>query len=317
MHARTTLSLCSIVGRIIAPLFVLLSSSLVAQPLKLISWNLESGESDINWVANKIKNTDGVELWGLCEVPSSARSKLEEAAEDGEEADFGSAFGTTGGEDRMMAIYSNDRFESLGVQELHDMNLGGNVRAPLVVRLRDRASSQEFFFVVNHLYRGNAQRRHQQATMLNTWAKQQSIPVVTVGDFNFDWEVVGGETKHDKGYDNLTANGVFRWVRPASLVRTQFGSNYTSVLDFVFLSDKAAAWTAESTILVEPGDEPDDNVKSDHRPVSATIAFAGTVAPPPPPPAGDQAQKQREIRERLDKIEQLVREIRDRLPPAP
>jgi hypothetical protein len=46
-------------------------------------------------------------------------------------------------------------------------------RSPLVVKLKHNGTGKEFFFMVNHLYRGNGidPRRPDQATVLNQWAK--------------------------------------------------------------------------------------------------------------------------------------------------
>ena len=81
----------------------------------------------------------------------------------------------------------------------------------------------------------------------------------------------------------MTANGVFSWVRPDTLVLTQCSANnsgtcqFNSVLDFVFVSGTAQNWQAESVIIVEPGDFPDDATTPDHRPVSGTF---NTATPP-------------------------------------
>jgi hypothetical protein len=72
----------------------------------------------------------------------------------------------------------------------------------------------------------------------------------------------------------MTADGWWKWVRPVSLTTTQCSGwpcRYNSVLDFVFTAGPAQKWRAESAIVVEPGDFPADNTKSDHRPVRATF----------------------------------------------
>jgi hypothetical protein len=105
------------------------------------------------------------------------------------------------------------------------------------------------------------------------------LPVIAVGDYNFDWNVQTGEKDHDLGYDLLTDGGAFDWVRPDSLVATQCSVNFSglpdcrfdSVLDFVFVSGQSRHWPATSEISVQPGDFPDDSLTSDHRPVTATF----------------------------------------------
>ena len=152
-----------------------------------------------------------------------------------------------------------------------------------MLHLHDKPTGAEFLFMVNHLYRSKDDERHRQAQLLNAWAQTQTLPVIAVGDYNFDWDADAGAADHDLGYDLLTAGGVWAWVEPATLVPTQCGEawpcSYDDVLDFVFVAGAARAWPAQSEIVVTPGDFPDDAVKSDHRPVVATFAIDGGTLP--------------------------------------
>ena len=152
--------------------------------------------------------------------------------------------------------------------------------------------------MVNHLYRSKADRRHEQTDLLNDWASNQELPVIAVGDYNFDWSVTDGDLNHDKGYDNLTANNVFQWVRPETLHKTH-DSHFNSVLDFVFVSDDAKNWAVSSTILVEPNDFPDTNKTSDHRPVRARFNLA----------QGEIVTKQ-DILDRIGDLEKNIEELK-------
>ena len=97
-----------------------------------------------------------------------------------------------------------------------------------------------------------------------------------MGDYNFDWEVGNGDAGVDRlrddGFDLMTADGVFSWVRPGRLFETQ-DSNFDSVLDFVFVAGNTWTWQAESSIIVRPGDFPETNQTSDHRPVRADFTI--------------------------------------------
>jgi uncharacterized protein YraI len=195
---------------------------------------------------------------------------LEQAAAVGEAADYGSVLGESGGGDRLLALYDATRFTLINSWEEEPINTTGNTRAALVLHLRETTSAQEFLFMVNHLYRSRDEERHKQAELLNRWAARQTLPVLAVGDYNFDWAIAG--SGHDRGYDLLTANNHFAWVRPDTLVTTQCSGwpcQYNSVLDFVFTAGAAQSWRAEVEIVVVPGDFPDDNTTSDHRPVLA------------------------------------------------
>jgi endonuclease/exonuclease/phosphatase family metal-dependent hydrolase len=267
-------------------LFLALSANSTASfqsTITVISWNVESGDSNPTAIAQQIKNINGCDIWGFSEVDASTMpGPFEAAAEDGENADFQRILGTTGAGDRLMIVYDADRFEKLGQEELQNINVSGTVRASLVGRFRDRQSTKEFLFMVNHLYRGSEAGRHEQAKLLNQWAKTQTLPVINVGDFNFDWAVDNGDTVHDGGYDFLTQDGVFKWVRPAMLKGTQCSegvANPRSVLDFVFVSGIARLWPATSEILTTANDCPDSgNQTSDHRMLKAVFTLTG--APP-------------------------------------
>ena len=79
-----------------------------------------------------------------------------------------------------------------------------------------------------------------------------------------------GDSHHGEGFDEMTANDVFRWVRPESLIRTQC-SNYNSVLDFIFVRSGTKNWGATSEIIeMADGycrDYRTNTKDSDHRPV--------------------------------------------------
>jgi hypothetical protein len=250
-----------------------------AQTLTVVSWNVESGGSDDQNIRLRIGSFQGVDLWGLSEVFSPASATIFEAgAEDGEDANFEKIVGSTGDRDRLAIIFNAERFRLLGSQELTHINQG-NHRAPLVAQLQEISSGKNFFFMVNHLARGNADLRRRQATQLNEWVRTQTIPVIAVGDYNFDWEVNGGDQNHDVGYDNMTNANAWTWVRPTTLIKSQCSPNFDSVLDFIFVNPVAQTWSGTSRILVEPNDCDPSPLTSDHRPVIGTFNMGGTIHP--------------------------------------
>ena len=253
-------------------------TAFAAEDITVIGWNAESGDANPAVVAARIAEIDGCDIWGICEVQNSSwASAFEDAAEVDENADFKAILGSTGGADRMLIIYDSDRFDRLDDFELHRINLGGRVRAPLVAHFRIIGTDAEFLFMVNHLYRSRDFRRHEQARLLNLWASQQTLPIIAVGDYNFDWSVAVGEKVHDEGYDEMIKDGHFTWIRPSKLKKTQASPNYNSVLDFVFLGGDSWTWKAQSAILkrdaTDTNDDsfPDDGQTSDHRPARAKI----------------------------------------------
>lgn len=285
-----------------ALLILACSAAASAQQLTVVSWNVESGGSDDQVVRSRIARFRGVDLWGLSEVagPASAAA-FELGAEDGEGADFQRVVGATGGGDRLAIIFNANRFRLIRPQELTHINQG-NHRAPLVAELEERATNTRFLFMVNHLARGNNALRHRQAQQLNEWVRTQTLPVIAVGDYNFDWEVRGGDTNHDRGYDNMTAGGSWAWVRPATLVKSQCSPQFDSVLDFVFVNAAAQGWAGTSEILVEQNDCDPSPETSDHRPVVARFNAAGVV--------GGRPTKE-EILRRIEEMERQLRQLKE------
>lgn len=243
------------------------------------AWNLESGDSDENFLAQQIIQWRGVDVWGFSEVRDervleTIGSSLNTARPD---AAFMGVLGTTGGrdQDRLGIIFSSKIFECKGAWELHALNLGGTLRAPLVAQLKEAATGREFLFVANHLYRGKSgeePRRDEQARLLREWAKSQALPVIMVGDYNFDCQV-DGAGQCNNAYRVLTEGGFLRWAKPENPMRTQCNRRYNAILDFVFVSRDATGWVRGSRILAPEKTACDDNAsRSDHRPILVDFA---------------------------------------------
>ncbi len=66
---------------------------------------------------------------------------FEVATEDGENADFIQVLGTTGGADKLLIIFDSDKFDLVNSEELHNINVSGTVRAPLVARLKVKSTN--------------------------------------------------------------------------------------------------------------------------------------------------------------------------------
>jgi len=134
------------------------------------------------------------------------------------------------------------------------------------------------------------------------------LPVVAVGDYNFDWSVENGDQDHDQGYDNMIKNGIFTWVRPATLIRSQCSETFDSVLDFVFTSTSALGWQKTSEIVTAANDCPDNNTTPDHRPVRAVLNM---IAVPEPTVVTKEQLLQRitEIEAELARLKDLVRRL--------
>ncbi|MEO1263849.1 MAG: endonuclease/exonuclease/phosphatase family protein [Bacteroidota bacterium] len=286
------------------------STGLSQQTINVISWNLESGDADVNVYGSRVADMQNIDIWGLSEVHNAnLLDRFELFAEEGENANYESILSATGGGDRLAIVYDADRFTLLDQMELDNINIGGGVRSPLVVQLLENDSGIQFFFMVNHLYRSRADRRHQQSRLLNEWVEQQTLPVIAVGDYNYDWDVNDGDEDHDLGYDLITAGELVTWVRPQMLTNTQCsatnngGCRFNSVLDFVFVGNFPSNWEASSTIIVVPGDFPDNRDTPDHRPVLGTFEI-------PAPGGGSTEELRAQMLAKITNMENELAELR-------
>ncbi len=246
--------------------------------LTVVAFNVESGSSDPGVIAQKHVAPHPADIWGFSEVESNEwMTTFRQALPSGWGSDYRWLLGRSGGKDRLGILYNARRLTYLRHEELAQINLGGSLRAPLVAEFAFQPTGQRFLFVVNHLYRGDektAERRHQQAQLLNEWARTQNLPIIAVGDYNFDWDIGSQGKKRDAGFDLLTQNEVLRWVQPRALIPTHCSAEFNSVLDFVFVGGEAKNWPAASTILHPEAEyclDTNRKTYSDHRPVRAVF----------------------------------------------
>lgn len=235
--------------------------------------NVEGQDSEAATVGEVVvAPVRGEALWALQEVPNTAyvRDLAAIAADDG--GSFAYEVGTTGGFIKLALMWDEAQLDLLESWEIHTLNIGDTGRAPLVGHFRVVEDGSELLVVVNHLWRTEDRYRHEQATGLNAWALEQELPAITLGDFNFDWELEGDG--RDQGYDLLTANNVWEWVVPDELIMTQCNFSYVSILDFVFTTGEATDWAVRAEILNPQHSYcRDDETRTDHRAVTADFAI--------------------------------------------
>ena len=165
--------------------------------------------------------------------------------------------------------------------------------------------------MVNHLARANTALRHRQAGLLRRWAETQTLPVIAVGDYNFDWRVEDGDSNHDLGYDRITEDEVFTWVRPEHLVRSQCSEDFDSVLDFVFVANPVPSWSSSSEIIVVQGDCPDNDLTPDHRPVIARFEMQEPVPSDASAAAVSGVTTKQQLLQRLEALEAEMRRLKE------
>jgi endonuclease/exonuclease/phosphatase family metal-dependent hydrolase len=252
------------------------------ETLSILSWNVQSpgqhgGEADPEVLADLLQGFAGYDIYAFCEVlGQNWADGFKIALEESEGDEFVIVLGTTGwGGDKLMVLYRKSTLEATGEpQELMNMKQGGG-RAPLVVPLNLKSAGKRFLFVMNHLHSSSTSKRITQVQKLNAWARDQELPVIAVGDYNFFDVRTTGSALNDEGFRLLTEDDVFHWVRPQKLVQTQFDPHYDIdwILDFVFVAGEAKSWQASAEILL--ADRPREYFltpsMTDHRPVSATF----------------------------------------------
>jgi hypothetical protein len=161
-----------------------------AQALRAVGFNVESGWARSDVVDDLIAAAQGVDLWGFSEGQDPIWATMfAQATANGATGAFAPILGTTGGADWLLIVYHQARFDLVRLFERTDIHTGGNVRAPLVAHVRFKPAGPECLFMVTHLYRSNTECRHEQARLLNIWARQQTLPIIAVGDDHSDWDV--------------------------------------------------------------------------------------------------------------------------------
>lgn len=273
--------------------------ALAADPITAISWNVESGGADPAVIAKQLGELPKTTVYALQEVHGDDIARYGDAIRQAHGESYRYYAGWTGLSDRQMLAYDSARLHLVTASEFFgryndDVMNDWRHRSPLHFQFTDKHSGAFFYLYVVHLAGGDALLRESQARALYTQVRNQPLFWLAVGDFNFEYSF---HTKRGgKAYDLLTAEEQWKWAKPKTLVDTYWSDqdgdgndDYPdSCRDFVFyhpISDRvrnlhgssmpafkaAWDWTVTSEVIVRPGDFPDDERTSDHRPVMATI----------------------------------------------
>ena len=248
-----------------------------ARQISVLAWNVESGGSDPAVIARQLREMAPADIYALSEV--SPRTFDQFALAVG--PTFQSVESETGRADRLQLLFDSQRFELIRRVELHEYRghslNNGTHRSPLMIHLRERATGLGFQVMVNHLARRNEQLRNQQAIGLREWARDQTLPTIAVGDFNFDYDF--RTESGNEAFAEFLRDGIWEWVHPIEWIDTNWSDpdgdgldNYPdSMLDFAFVAGPATDWWSACRIIVREGDFPDGPEQSDHRPVELIV----------------------------------------------
>jgi len=244
--------------------------------LKFLAWNVESDGSDPKTIAKELGELGNYDVIALTEVlPQVAKTYCEAMGDK-----YNYVLSESGRNDRMMLIYNKETLGFVRRFEISDVNYKSRYRSPLVGHFKDVLTGKELLVMVNHLARGNEETRQIQAKKLVEWGREQTIPVVALGDYNFDYVF---ETREgNESFRLFMKDNVWQWVEPIELVDTNWYDNPEepdgkddypgSMLDFAFVSGSAKSWTTSCKVIVREGDFPDDETTSDHRPYELIVS---------------------------------------------
>ena len=279
-----------------------------ADEFRLLAWNVESNRPGQPPVSNPLVIAEQLselmrdpatraEVVVLSEVDPVTVQRFQKAVAEGLGSEIDFVTSGSGGfqdTDSLMLIVDKQRFRIEEAVELHryagiaanfnnpetdSADFGAlRARSPLAVRLVDLKSSDSFWVIANHLARGEAELRTDQARMLVKWAADRQEPVITAGDFNFDFEFKSA--RGNPGFQAMMEGGVWEWLKPDPLLDSNWSNDRQalpqrvdrypdSILDFVFVANGAKQWQGEADVVVRPGDFPDNDQTSDHRPTIA------------------------------------------------
>lgn len=245
--------------------------------IAILAWNVESGGSDLAVIADQLKELKGYDVVCLSEVDPDAFEKYKTAVGE----NFTAVNGNTGRDDRLQIIFNKDRFDLLETKELmehRDFTLNnGTHRSPLYVRLQDKVTGVQFIVMTNHLARGNAELRKEQAMGLREWARDQNVAIANIGDFNMDFDF--RTERGNDAFPEIIRDNIFSWVRPVELIDTNWADRNKdgvdeypdSMLDFAFVAGPAKDWNPVCRVIAQDGDFPDDEKTSDHRPIELRL----------------------------------------------
>lgn len=252
-------------------------SARILPNISILAWNVESGGSDPLVIAQQLKELGTHDVVCLSEVEPGSFDLYKDAMG----TNFTSINGRSGRSDRLQIIFNSEKFELLQTEELESYREftlnNGSHRSPMYVRLQIRGTDKQFVVMTNHLARGNAELRKQQAIGLREWARDQSAPLIAIGDFNMDFDF--RTERGNDAFPEMIRDNVWEWVRPNQLIDTNWADRNKdgiddypdSMLDFAFVAGPAKTWSPECVVVVRPDDFPDDETTSDHRPIKLML----------------------------------------------
>ena len=179
------------------------------------------------------------------------------------------------GSDNLMMFYDQKKFRLIKrgnlKRSVNTPSSSEKRHGPMFVRLEERTNHQELIVTLSHLTRDDAELRAEQAGDLRDWAQNQALPVIAIGEFNFDYDFK--TEKGDAGFDEFVQGGVWKLIKPTSLIDIHSAEELNghdrfpeSTLNFSFVTGAAKNWKIKSREFVRDSDSFDEKTVR-HRPV--------------------------------------------------
>ena len=267
-----------------------------AEEYKAIFWNLESGESKAETIADQMAAKGAIDFWGLSEVPDQEfldklTAKITAVTNINYKAKLSEDPST---EDKLAIIFNADRLTSEPYSgnhpvddiegnffEVETVRLSSGLRPSLGIQLKDD-SGQSVVVLVNHFKAfdsdSSQSTRKRQAEATDVFVAQTpGLPIVIAGDLNMHMQA-GGSGLTEPAFAIL--DQLCDYLEPVNGgVASTFRSG--STLDAVWVANDLTAYDSHTTILNRRGNEvasnkyfSDSNDDTDHRPLLLTIIFA-------------------------------------------
>lgn len=240
---------------------------------RILAWNVElDGGADVHVISKQLKEFEDYDLIALMETTPEAFSVIKKSTK------FKGAIAQSGRQIRLALLWNDEKFSIEEFEELDNLNdKKMNHRSPWVMKVKETATGEAFYMITVHLARNRAELRQRQAEGIRDWARSQSLPIVAIGDFNFDY--VFADEKGNKAFELFQEDDVMQWVRPEKWIDTNWydpesdgADDYPgSMLDFAFVAGSAKDWSPRCRVIVREGDFPDDKQTSDHRPIELLL----------------------------------------------
>lgn len=238
--------------------------------ISLISFNVEAGykpDSELNTVLSLIDKLPASHVYAITELtPSWAESIAIHLG------DFHYVINQNAREssDAMAIFYDPSRLTIVEAYE-RPFNVHKYERSMLYSKFIDKRTAKSFAVITNHFMRGTGkvnERRQSQSIQLQKWVQNQVVPVIALGDYNFDYDI--DTLTGNPSYYLFTEDDHWQWVKPKQLIKTGCHKSYNSILDFVFIAGEVKAAASE---IMFPETEycNDDKRKPDHRPLYAVV----------------------------------------------